>query len=136
MASIVVNKGSKLYGAGLFNERKVLKSIGYPISKLCKKKLKVSNLVGERIELGFEELLTGENLKQYEFDHHLKIIRVKTHRSFRFSTRLPCNGQRTRTNASTCKGGIKELRVLKSTKNIDSDIFNFKLFYFFNKNKK
>jgi ribosomal protein S13 len=58
----------------------------------------------EKIEKFIEKkYVFGEFLKKILFEKHAGFLRSRCYRSFKFLNHLPCNGQRTKTNARTSK---------------------------------
>lgn len=90
-----------LYGINKYQSKKICKNIGInpktTINKLKKNQLnKLINYINKNLKI--EQLL-----KKIKKDHFNNLLNIKTNKSIRWNLGLPVNGQRTHTNAKTCK---------------------------------
>ena len=83
------------------------------LQKICKflglnKNLKIKNLTKKQknslfIVTRYLKIKINYNLKRYEKENYNKLMSINNYKKFRKLNRLPVRGQRTHTNAKTCK---------------------------------
>lgn len=90
-----------LYGINKYQSKRICKNIGInpqtTINQLKKNQLnRLINYINQNIKI--EQLL--KKLKKDQFEN---LLNIKTNRGIRHNLGLPVRGQRTHTNAKTCK---------------------------------
>jgi ribosomal protein S13 len=131
----------KQYGVGDFRMKFGMKELGVPKSFLNFRLRQFNKVIGgdskrDKCVSKFKDVISGfkigEDLKRYERERRMFLNSTKSYKAFRFNTKLPCNGQRTKTNASTCKKGV----TFKKSKSPKLEKFFFRKFYISKKNNK
>jgi len=101
---------TSIYGIGRTTAQKICDTVGIPYSKKIKD-LTDSDLEKIRDEIG---KITIEGDLRRELSISIKrLMDLGCYRGFRHRRGLPVRGQRTRTNARTCKGPKKSAAALK-----------------------
>jgi len=93
---------NKVYGINLYLSRKICKLLG-----LCKN-FKLKDLNKEQKNslvfiILYLNLKINNDLKKFIYFNNNKLINLKNYKGFRRIKKLPVRGQRTHTNAKTCK---------------------------------
>lgn len=94
-----------IYGVGLFTSRQICEKLGIDLNK------KIADLTEEeqgKIRRILEEEFAVEGqLRALKMQHIKRLTDINSYRGMRHRRNLPCNGQRSRTNARTRKGPKK-----------------------------
>ena len=64
-----------------------------------------------RIQKALERFRLEGDLRRQVSDNIDRLIRIRAYRGLRHQVKLPCRGQRTRTNARTARGGVKRRTI-------------------------
>ena len=91
-----------IYGISLFCSSNFCRQLGFSDN------LKVSDLSDEQIKslvklIDSSHVLVNDDLKNMNREIKTNLIQIKSYRGLRSLMRLPVRGQRTHTNAKTCK---------------------------------
>jgi len=115
---------SKVFGIGkIVGQCESVKLIGFPTKKILNIRVKLIDRVSlKKIDKLFEEREIMFNLKIKLDVRRSKLVDMKSYRGLRYMSGLPVNGQRTQTNARTCKH-----RKIKKGINVGDDISNRRL---------
>jgi len=96
-----------IYGIGISRSKKILKKINIQPNILIKD-LKDEQIISIREILNNEYQLEGD-LKRLEHLNIKRLMEIGSYRGRRHRLNLPVQGQRTRTNARTRRGGKKTI---------------------------
>ncbi|BBA84853.1 30S ribosomal protein S13 [endosymbiont of Pachyrhynchus infernalis] len=110
-----------IYGIGFSLSKKICKCLNINLNT------KVSDLSNQNIEDIKKELnkyIIENDLKRINYFNIKKLIDLGSYRGIRHKKHLPVRGQRTRTNAKTCKKYLKD-KIIKN-KFIKSKVLNEK----------
>ncbi|MFH0845788.1 MAG: 30S ribosomal protein S13 [Patescibacteria group bacterium] len=94
-----------LFGIGRPKAKEILTQAGVDIGK---KPAMLSPEEENNIRKIVELMKLEGNLKREVSGNIKRLMDIKSYRGSRHAKRLPCRGQRTRTNARTLRGGVKK----------------------------
>jgi len=117
------------FGVGKSKKMFIARFLGIPIKNLFYYNNLLSDNIKKKIKnYTTEKFIFGNFLKKILFYQMFNSLTLKDFRSFRFLNKLPCNGQRTKTNAKTSKRRKLEESLVNS--------INFRKFYIKKKKRK
>jgi ribosomal protein S13 len=123
LVSKVYNESN--FGIGIRHIKLIYKNIGLNLENLKYKNIKTKQI--KYIYKNENRFIFGENLKNLKNSERTFINEVNNLKAVRFKLGLPCNGQRTQTNARTCKRRQIEPKVLQRAVSFKDNIFAYNL---------
>lgn len=97
---------TNIYGIGITSSKNICEKLNLDINK---KVLLLTNDDVKNLHLCLTNYLIGGDLKRYNFLKIKRLKDIKCYRGIRHRLGLPVRGQRTRTNAKTCRKFKKKL---------------------------
>lgn len=99
---------TSIYGVGKKRSEAVLTESNVDQNKRA---LDLTSPELSRIQRALERFRLEGDLRRQVIDNIDRLIRVRSYRGMRHQAKLPCRGQRTRTNSRTVRGGGKRKTV-------------------------
>lgn len=113
------------FGVGIKRIKLIYKNIGLNLENLNYKNIKIKQI--KYIYKNENRFIFGENLKILKNSERIYLNKVNCLRAVRFKLGLPCHGQRTQTNARTCKRRQVEPKILQRAISFKENIFAYNL---------
>jgi small subunit ribosomal protein S13 len=113
------------FGIGIKRIKLIYKNIGLNLDNLKHRNIKIKQL--KYIYKNENRFIFGENLKNIKNSERIFLNEVNCYRAIRFKLGLPCNGQRSQTNARTCKRRQADPKTLQRAISFKDDIFAYNL---------
>lgn len=103
-----------IYGIGLTRSRSICIAMNIPFTKKVKD---LTDLELEKLRDGITKFSIEGDLRREIRINIKRLIDLSCYRGIRHRKGLPLRGQRTRTNARTCKGPRRSSSILKNKQN-------------------
>lgn len=123
LVSKVYNESN--FGINFKRLKLIYKTIGLNLTNLKYKNIKIKQI--KYIYKNENRFFFGENLKNLKKTERKFLNEINCLKSVRFKLGLPCNGQRTQTNARTCKNRQVEPKLLQRSVRFKDNIFAYNL---------
>ncbi|AFP84185.1 ribosomal protein S13 [Candidatus Carsonella ruddii HT isolate Thao2000] len=91
---------TKIYGIGIKLSNKICKKLKIDVKK---KVFNLSNIEFELLNNFIKKIIIENDLKLLIKENLKRILNLNSYKSYRHKKKLPCRGQRTKTNAKTRK---------------------------------